>query len=394
MNNVILNTKNQIVINNNLDSNITELLLKGISTSTAESKELVEQIESKKKCKEKLPTWFSAKNIYYSNKLNIEQTSSEIAAEYKANLVYGTSLIDLTGGFGVDCFYFSKKVNQVFHCEINNHLSQIVEHNYAQLGITNIECYPENGISVLHSQEKKYDWIYIDPSRRDDSKEKVFLLKDCLPNVPEHLELLFKYSNNIMIKTSPLLDLSSGIIELNHVKTIHSIAINNEVKELLWILKLDYKGEVEIKTINITKSKKQVFNYYLNEESITHAIQSEPLNYLYEPNSAILKVGAFNILAKKLNLKKLHKHSHLYTATERLEFPGRCFKIESVIDYNKKQFKRKFKSKKANVTTRNFPESVQQIRKKLNLHDGGNDYLFFTTDLKQSKIVIVCSKIK
>jgi len=151
---------------------------------------LAEQITSKKKCKNKLPTWFATENIYYPNKLNIEQTSSEITAEYKANLIKGETIIDITGGFGVDCFAFSKTHKQVTHCEINSDLSQIVSHNYKQLKINNITTIVGDGIDFIKNKNIKYDCIYIDPSRRDDLKKRVFLLEDCLPNLPLNLDLL------------------------------------------------------------------------------------------------------------------------------------------------------------------------------------------------------------
>ena len=388
----VLNDENQEFIKSNLNKDIGQLLLKKTLRTSVDLKLLIEQIEAKKRCQKKLPIWFSTKNIYYPNKLNIEQTSSEITAKYKANLVSGKALIDLTGGFGVDCYYFSKQIEQVYHCEIDSNLSNIVQHNYKQLKAKNITCIAKSGITTLEEGKKLYDWIYIDPSRRDDSKGKVFLLKDCLPNVPKHIDLLLEYSKNIMIKTSPLLDVSSGILELKHVKAIHSIAVNNEVKELLWILERDYNEQVEIKTVNITKEDNQIFNFYLNEESSAAAELNMPLAYLYEPNAAILKTGAFNVLAEKLNLKKLHKHSHLYTSDVLIDFPGRRFKINNVLDYNKKKFKREFNVVKANVTTRNFPESVQQIRKKLNLKDGGNEYLFFTKNREDKTIIIITIK--
>lgn len=392
MNTSILNIQNQVFINNNINTDITELILKGSSNTTVNIKELIEQIEAKKRCEKKLPSWFSTQKIYYPNKLNIEQTSSEATAKYKATIVSGNSLIDLTGGFGVDCYYFSKQVKQVTHCEINDYLSNIVSYNYRQLKIDTINCVPEDGIDTLKKLKKAFDWIYIDPSRRHDKKGKVFLLKDCLPNVPKYLGLFFKYSKNVMIKTSPLLDISSGINELQYVKSIHIVAVKNEVKELLWVLEHEYTGEIEVKTVNINKESNSRFNFYLNEELKTVENLSEPLNYLYEPNSAILKAGAFKILAKNLNLKKLHKHSHLYTSKSLLNFPGRRFKIEHVLPYNKKQFKRELKIENANVTTRNFPETVYQIRKKLSIKDGGSNYLFFTTDLNNNKIIIATKK--
>ena len=387
----LLNTKNQEFINDNLNSNIASLLLKQTAKTLVDKKVLIEQIEAKKKCEKKLPTWFSTKNIYYPNKLNIEQTSSEITAKYKSKIIEGNSIIDITGGFGVDCFYFSKQFKNVTHCEINEELTSIVKHNYKQLGINNVECISGSGIKALVKLNRPFDCIYIDPSRRDDIKGKVFQLKDCLPNVPAFLDLFFKFSKTILIKTSPLLDFTIGISELSHVKTIHSVALNNEVKELLWLLERDYEGKIEIKTVNLQKENEQIFNFNLDEEHKTEAPLSQPLTYLYEPNSAILKAGAFNVLAERFNVLKLHKHSHLYTSEKLIDFPGRTFKIEQVLPYNKKTFN-KTKITKANVTTRNFPESVQSIRKKLKLKDGGNVYLFFTTSPNSEKQIIICSK--
>lgn len=392
MNSEILNTEIQVFINDNLYTDVSKILLKGTSFEHVSTLELIEQIESKLKCKRKLPTWFNTSNIYFPNKLNIEQTSSEIAAKYKSQLLSGNSIIDLTGGFGVDCYYFSKTFVQVTHCEINEKLSRIVAHNYKQLGAKTIEVVSEDGINYIISNETLYDWIYIDPSRRHDTKGKVFFLKDCLPNVPNHLEDLFKHSNHIAVKTSPLLDLSIGINELQHVKEIHIVAIKNEVKELLWILENGFNNETIIKAVNIVEDKTDVFSYELYRESQVQVTYDAPQNYLYEPNAAILKSGGFNSLAERLKLSKLQQHSHLYTSNTDIEFPGRSFKIESVIDYNKKNLKALGLSK-ANITTRNFPETVQQLRKKHRIKDGGNTYLFFSTNFKKEKIVIVCSKI-
>jgi len=383
----------QEFIKNVANFTISELVLKGIPFSHIETQTIIEQIEARNRCKKKLKTWFNTDNIYYPNKLNIEQTSSEITANYKANLISGDSIIDLTGGFGVDCFSFSKTFKSVTHCEINQVLSQIVKHNYKQLKVSHITCVNQDGIEVIKTTKNSFDWIYIDPSRRSDIKGKVFLLKDCLPNVPDHLNELFKKSTNVLIKTSPLLDISSGLSELKHVKTIHIVALNNEVKELLWHLEENYTGETEIKTVNLKKDKEIHFDFYLNEESTTFASYSEPLTYLFEPNAAILKSGAFNIIATKLGITKLHQHSHLYTNDTLINFPGRQFKITKQLPYNKKAFKKAFKEQKANITTRNFPEKVDVIRKKLNLKDGGENYLFFTTDLKNQKIVLVCEKV-
>ncbi len=394
MNESILNTANQEFITKNINTTITSLLLKEAKNMRFDIKALIEQIEAKKRAEKKLPTWFSTQNIYYPNKLNIEQTSSEATALFKSKIVSGDCLIDLTGGFGVDCYYFSKRFKEVTHCEINSELSKIVAHNYKVLQAKNINCIATDGIAYLKNKPTTYSAIYVDPSRRNESKGKVFMLSDCLPNIPEHLDLLFNQANIILIKTSPLLDLSIGINELKYVKTIYCVALNNEVKELLWLLEKGYNGNICIKTVNITKERQQTFNFNLEDEALLEADYSKPLTYLYEPNAAILKSGAFNTIAEKLQLKKLHKHSHLYTSEQLIAFPGRSFKIETVLDYNIKQFKKGFKLKKANVTTRNFPDTVSTIRKKLKLNDGGENYLFFTTNYKDKKIIVSCKKIE
>lgn len=393
MNKAVLNKDVQEFIKNHLDSDVSTIIFKGTRFPKVETKEIIEQIEAKKRCKTKLPTWFQTENIYYPNKLNIEQTSSEITASYKSKLISGTSLIDLTGGFGVDCYYFSKVFKTVVHCELNEQLSEIVKNNYKALGINTIETKSIDGIEYLINTKNHFDWIYIDPSRRDDNKVKVFFLNDCLPNVPEHLETIFNVTNQIMVKTSPLLDITMGFHELRFVKSIHIVAVNNEVKELLWILEKNYQHSPTIKTVNLVKESTITFDFLLDDEKTQESPYSKPLAYLYEPNAAIMKAGAFNSISNQFKVKKLQKHSHLYTSNELLEFPGRIFKIEQIIPYHIKSLK-KINLEKGNISTRNFPESVQQIRKKLNLKDGGDLYLFFTTDIDLKKTVIISSKIK
>ena len=393
MNPAILQPEVQDYINQNLKTDPTTLILKGVPFHKVRATEVVEQIEAKGRCKKKLPTWFQQSDIYYPNKLNIEQTSSELTAEYKSHLISGKTLIDLTGGFGVDAYYFGKIFQQVTHCELDADLSGIVKHNFETLKANNINMIAEDGLSYLKSSSKDYDWIYVDPSRRHDSKGKVFFLKDCLPNIPEHLELLWSHSKNVLIKTSPLLDITIGLNELEYVKTIHIVAVNNEVKELLWILEHGFSGNIKIKTINLKNNGNEHFDFFMEDETQVETVYSEPLSYLYEPNSAIMKSGGFNSVTEAFRVKKLHKHSHLYTCEMLIEFPGRAFKILKSVLYNKKQIK-KLSIEKANITTRNFPDTVQNIRKSFKIKDGGNDYLFFTTDVRNEKIVLVCAKVE
>ncbi|MFK7812448.1 MAG: class I SAM-dependent methyltransferase [Maribacter sp.] len=353
--------------------------------------ELAQQIESKKKCQKKLPSWFETQKIYYPKKINIEQTSSETTAQYKSKIVDGKSLLDLTGGLGIDSYYFSKKIASISHCEIDENLHKITSHNYKILRVDNIATFNKNGLKYLRNSNQNFDWLYLDPSRRNEVKGKVFKLSDCQPDVLENLELLFSKSENILIKTSPLLDISEGIKSLSGIKEIHTIAIQNDVKELLWILKKGYSGEIAMKTINFTNSDIQKFDFTSTEEQKTHSEYSLPLTFLYEPNAAILKSGAFKILGEKLNLQKLHSSTHLYTSNNLLNFPGRCFKVLALEDYSTKKVK-KLNIKKANITTRNFVDSVAQIRKRFKIKEGGKLFLlFFKNNLNKYQLA-VCEK--
>ncbi|MCC9043375.1 class I SAM-dependent methyltransferase [Myroides sp. M-43] len=388
---LLLSEEVQQYILDNLDKDLTKLAFKKSPFEGIEMSELLIQLESKKKSKTKLPTWFKTNNILFPRKLSIEQTSSEPCAAYKASLIQGNTLIDLTGGFGIDSFYFSQKIKTVLHCEMQEGLSKIVALNNQALGVDNIEYYTGDSLSYLNANNKDWDYIYVDPHRRNDAKEKVFFLSDCLPNVPEHLDLLFSRSSNILIKTSPLLDLQAGIGELKYVKSIHIVALNNEVKELLWILEKGYKENIELVAINITKEDTHVFSTVLEQEAISTF--SIPLTYLYEPNAAILKTGKFDAVSQYFNLAKLHPLSHLYTSDTLVGFSGRRFKIEQVLPYNKQTGKEYLLNLKANVTTRNFPIKVEEIKKKWKMKDGGEVYLFFTTNLKDERIIILCSKL-
>ena len=393
MDSALLNPEIQKFITSNLDANSTQLALQKNPFPNVDWKQIINQIVGKQKAKDKLPSWYLAENILYPSKISLEQTSSEKTANYKASLVSGKHLIDLTGGFGVDDFYFSKKVKQITHCEINEKLSQIVAHNFSQLNVTNCDFMLGDSTPILKDLNQEFDWIYIDPSRRNDAKGKVFMLKDCAPNVPELMDYYFNYSDNIMVKTAPILDITAGLSELKNVKEIHIVAVDNEVKELLWIIEKNYRNEITLKAINLLKNSTEIFETTFPEKEslITFSL---PKKYLYEPNSAIMKSGAFNTVASQYSLDKLHPNSHLYTSDILIAFPGRIFEIEKAIPYHKTEMKTLLMDKKANVTIRNFSETVENIRKKWKIKEGGNLYSFFTTDENDDKIVLLCSKLK
>jgi hypothetical protein len=219
----------------------------------------------------------------------------------------------------------------------------------------------------------------------------VFILNDCLPNVTKLQDFYYNFSNNILIKTAPILDINQGLNELKNVKRIHIVAVDNEVKELLWEIENQYNSDIEIITINYSKNQVETFKFFHKSE--VNSNFHLPQKYLYEPNSAIMKSGGFSNIGVSFQLNKLHLHSHLYTSDELIDFPGRIFEINNIVNYSKSEMKYHLENQKANVTTRNFPEPVDVIRKKWKIKDGGAKYCFFTTNKNDDKIVLICTKI-
>jgi protein-L-isoaspartate O-methyltransferase len=388
----ILQTEIQNFINENLDSNIFKLAFQKNAFPDVERSEIINQIACKNKAKTKFPVFFETENIIYPSKISIEQTSSYKTAIYKSEIVASDSILDATGGFGIDAYYFSEKVKKVVHCEINASLSKIVAQNFFQLKSKNIACFEGDSCDYLEKNNATFDWIYIDPSRRNNTKGKVFMLKDCLPNVPDLLPFYFRYTSNILVKTAPLLDISAGLSELTNVKKIHIVATNNEVKELLWEIEKDYLGTIQIKTINFSTTI-EVFNFDLSDNSAKANI-GLPQKYIYEPNNAIMKSGGFDAISNAYGLQKLHQNSHVYTSTTLKSFPGRVFELITCFAYSKSEMKTQLANQKANISVRNFPETVKAIRKKWNIKDGGKKYCFFTNDKNDNKIVLICKKIE
>jgi len=385
---LLLNTEVQHFIRTYTDE-LYRLIMAGSPFENISIQELASQIESRKKIEKKLPTWYSTNNIIYPPKLNLEQTSSETTADYKSSLVGGKKLADITGGFGVDSYYFSSKFESIHHFEINKDLSEIVRHNFKVLQKTSIECIARDGLQQV--LESDYDVIYADPSRRHDSKGKVFFLEYCEPNIPDNLPKILRSCRTFLLKTSPMLDISQGLQELDNVVEIHIVAVENEVKELLWLIKEGQNESPLVKAVNLKKAGREEFSFKWGTNKAPE--YAHPQNYLYEPNAAILKSGAFNIISEHYNVNKLNKNTHLYTSETLIEFPGRSFLIEAVVPYSKSEIKKALTFKKANISIRNFPESVEKLRKKWKIQDGGDKYLFFVTDVDDKKVMIISSKV-
>lgn len=356
------------------------------------SSELAAQVDGWQRCVSKLPTWAFSENIVYPPKINLEQCSSEHTALIKQQIIrQGAKVIDLTGGFGVDSCYMAQQADSVIHCEWNETLSEIVAHNAQTLGVANVCCITGDGIAYLRDQaEDSFDYIYIDPSRRV-SNSKVFLLEDCEPNIVAWQDLFFAKSERIVTKVSPLLDITQALRSLKHVTNVYVISLDNDCKELLFIQKRGFEGEPLLSAIRLFKDQVNEFSFTTAEEKACRSEYRTPQRYLYEPDVSIIKAGAFKSIAKQYQLGKLHLHSHLYTSDDLIsDFPGKVFEIQEAFPFG--DLKRKKTFAKANITTRNFPLKVEEIRKKFKIKDGGHLHLFFTTDLEDALTVVVCER--
>lgn len=381
----------QKFIDENYNKPLDKVLFSIIKKYEIDIPTLANQLKGKKIANTKLPSWKKYNSLIYPSQVSMEQCSSELSAKYKSEIVRGKSCIDLTGGFGIDSFFLANSFKNVWHCEINKELQFIAKHNFKVLS-SDVQSISHDGISYLKATDKYFDLIYIDPSRRDSRNNKVIKLENYTPNILEHIPLLLRKGKQILLKTTPLVDIKQVLKQIPKVSQVHVVAINNECKELLFLI--NSKSSNKSTTICCKDLTKNVnFSFDFEKESQYTIDLSLPLKYLYEPNSSILKGGAFKSISKHYNLFKLHNNSHLYTSNKYLKgFPGRCFEIVADCGLNKKEILPLINGKKANISRRNFPISVREIRKKIGVLEGGENYLFATTLIDEKKRILVCKK--
>jgi len=356
--------------------------------------QLVQHIGARQKIKTKLPSWYQHPQVRYPVALSVEQSSSEKTAAFKAGLVNGTLLLDLTGGFGIDSYFFADKFETVIYVERQPELVEIAAANAKVLGRNNIQFKQAEATAFLESFTSPADWIYLDPARRDQANRKMHSLSDCEPDVIKLLPALLAKGKNILIKTSPMLDITQAIGQLQKVQKVYVVAVENECKEVLYQVDASDNSSPQIEAINLLpEDREQVFTFDYAVEENTAVKYELPQTYIYEPNAAILKAGGFKSMANQFQLNKLHRNSHLYTSENLVQdFPGRIFKLKTISRYQKKGLASHLPDRKANITVRNFPDSVAEIRKKTGIKEGGDLYLFATTDLHQKPIILVCEK--
>lgn len=384
-------------INEHVQDDVRLLALQAKKFPEVDMNTAIVQIAGRQAAADKIPAWHATEGIVYPRHLSLEQCSSELTARYKASLAKGETLTDLTGGFGIDCAFLSAGFRQATYVERQEELCEIASHNFPLLGLNHITVCHQDAVEHLHGMPS-VDCIFIDPARRNEHGGKTVAIADCEPDVSALEEELLSKATRVMIKLSPMLDLTLALKDMKHVAEAHIVSVNNECKELLLIVNNAANAQqpaVPIVCINLTPRETQRFVFTREEEQAAECAYTDRTGkYLYEPNASILKAGAFRSIASRYGLQKLHPNSHLYTSDLPVEgFPGRSFEVGSTFPLNKKKIKEALADiRKANLTVRNFPASVAELRKRINLAEGGEDYLFATTLNDGKKVLILGRK--
>ena len=355
----------------------------------------LQQIEGWQLARKKIPRWAETDGLLFPPRLSMEQCSSQQTALYKRGVVERLlegqcqRMMDLTGGFGIDFSYMAPLFREAIYIEQQEQLCQIAQHNFQLLGLQHAEVRNAQSQDVLAAYGEP-SLIYADPARRDDAGRKVVLLQDCQPDVVSLQDELMAHARVVMLKLSPMLDIQQALRQLRCVREVHVVSVDGECKELLLVM---YQQEAPLRyyCVNITDHVQETV---VEEASVRPVISGQEMAYLYEPNASILKAGVQDALCNIYKVEKLHAFSHLFTSDRLIEdFPGRKFRILGRSDFGKQGLRNLLAGvKQANITVRNFPATVQELRKKLKLADGGSVYLFATTMSDNSHALLRCEK--
>lgn len=374
----------------------SRLVLKHKEILGVPSSVVANQIVGRRKAKEKLPLFYRTPNIVFPPALNLEQCSSEMTATFKASLVAkGNVMIDLTGGFGIDSFFFSASFDTVHYVEPDDFLVAVTRHNHKLLGAGNIVHHAATAESFTRQFNAVADFIFIDPSRRT-SQGRIVAFSECQPDVTAMQMDLLRIAPVVMVKASPMMDIAHASKVLHHLQHVYVVSVDNEVKELLFVCSRNHSKGFTIGCIDLGKNiLHDLITFDPQEERSIDVQFSDPRKYIYEPSAAIMKAGAFNSIAWRYSLKKVHQNTHFYTGELLNEnFPGRIFSMETSLKPDPKTLKKYVPDGKANVITRNYPLSPDALKRKAGLKDGGNKYVLAFTSSNEKKIVMLAERVK
>ncbi|MEM7297419.1 MAG: hypothetical protein AAF391_04035 [Bacteroidota bacterium] len=372
----------------NLLADVNSLILNPPKEFKERIKLIADQILSRQKAKNKLVDWVANPDLLFPPPLSIEQASSSVTSGYKASLIKGTQLVDLTGGTGIDCLALSDQFEHSTYVEQNRWLCELFSHNAQVVGkkiaVVNDSC--EN---FLQNRPEKATY-FLDPARRDHSKNKVFKLEDCSPNLVELLPFFQQYADRVLVKLSPLVDLTSVIKEVSGIAQLHVVSVKNDCKELL--LSLDFATDHEPKVVAVNLDSFQPdFTFQLTEEAASTPSFGELKRYLYEPNTSIMKAGAFKLMCQRYSLTKLGTNTHLYTSDVLIaDFPGKVFQV--VAEADSRTIQEHATNGSINVITRNYPLTPEKLKKKFKIKDGGDHFLIGFRDWKEKPRLVICKK--
>ena len=384
-------------IREHAEADVRQLALRKLKNPEVDLMYALEQIAGRQKARIKIPSWAVKDGMIYPPHLSMEQCSSEQTARYKAGIAgKGELFVDLTAGFGVDTAFIAEGFQRVVSVERQERLCQIATENHKRLGLKQIEVICGDGIAYLH-QMSHADLLFMDPARRDAHGGRTYDISDCEPNVLELIGEMTEKADRVMLKLSPMLDWRKAVEDLQSrkvspvfVNEVHILSVANECKELLLIVTKNEKP-LHIYCVN----NEEVFDYQAGQtkQALICFRITNPC-FLYEPNASLMKAGCFGEISERYQLAQLDDNSHLFVADREIpDFPGRCFVVEQTTSMNKREMKQALAGiTKANIAVRNFPLSVADLRKRLNIKDGGDVFIFATTVANQGHQLFICRK--
>jgi len=381
-------------IHENRGQNVATLALKWANKKDESTAFVLTQIQGRAIAERKIPTWAHHEGLFYPDKTAMEQCSSELTARFKSNLLEGLEVADLTGGLGIDSYFISLKAKRLVYVEPNLNRFEMAQHNFNVLGSKNVTFYQSSAEEFLSNSElASLNCIYIDPSRRNENQNRVFLLKDMQPDLRLLIDYFKPLNMRMLIKLSPMLDIQSALKELEGVKDVYIVSVDDECKELLFNIDFKFDGKTTIKCVNITNEKVQNFNYLLGKEENSSFEVTEALKYIYDPFSSLNKAGGFKSLAIKFGLNKISSNTHLFTSDNMLnDFFGNCFEVLRVDDFSSKEFIG-IENKKGVIKIRNFRMTQSEIEKKTKITYGPDYFYFFYSDAANRMKVATTKKV-
>ncbi|MGF1533496.1 MAG: hypothetical protein ACFCUI_07320 [Bernardetiaceae bacterium] len=358
---------------------------------------IAEQIKARQKAQKKLPSWWATPGVLFPDALSVEQSSSEATAAFKQTLCPAAeTLVDLTGGLGVDTFFLAQRFQKTHYVEQNPTKAALAAHNFQQLGATNITAHAMSAEDFLRRPRERDTFFYLDPSRRAPDGRRVFLLPDCSPNIVQLQGQLLRQGIGILLKTAPLLDIAQALQHLQHVRRVCVLAHQDECKEVLYELHPESSESIDLQAVHLKKDGRiDTFTTTWEAEKSLPLLRSDPRAYLYFPHPALMKAGCFRSVSAQYQLPQLHAHTHVYTSDDMIpDFPGKAFVCLSVQPFDRKRIKQQWRNRSATLLVRNFPTSVDRLRQTLQIRDGGEDFLLFTTLQDEKRAVLHLQKIK